>query len=168
MLFENTVPQFIKMLGNLNGLLDKASAYADHKKFETEVLLNARLAPDQFTMLRQIQITCDTAKIGLSRLTGKTAPTHDDKEKTFSEIKARIESTLQYLKTFTAKDFTGAETKMITTPRWEGKNLTGLDFVNFHVIPNFYFHLTTTYAILRHNGVDVGKKDYLGELPFQK
>jgi hypothetical protein len=168
MIFENIVPQLIKMLGNLNVLLDKAAAYADHKKFETEVLLHARLAPDQFNALRQIQITCDTAKLGLSRLTGKTAPTHDDKEKTLAEVKARIESTVQYLKTFTAKDFTGVETKLMTTPRWEGKNMTGIDFANTHLIPNFYFHLTTTYAILRHNGVDVGKKDYLGDLPFQK
>ncbi len=168
MLFEITVPQFIKMLNNLVVILDKGAQFADHKKVEMEVLLNSRLAPDQFNLMRQIQIACDTAKLGVSRLTGKEAPTHDDKEKTLSEIKARIESTIQYLKTFTEKDFSGAETKMITTPRWEGKMLTGKDFLVHSVLPNVYFHVTTAYSILRHNGVEVGKKDYLGALPFQK
>lgn len=168
MLFEMTVPQFTKTLHNLNLMLGKATAYSETKKFEMDVLLNARLAPDQFNFIRQVQIACDTAKLCASRLTGKEAPTHADTEKTLADVKARIESTVQYLNTMSAKDFTGSETKHITQPRWEGKYLTGHDYVLHHAVPNFYFHITTAYAILRHNGVDIGKKDYLGEIPFKK
>ena len=168
MLFEMTIPQFTKTLNNLSQMLGKAAAYSETKKFEADVLLNARLAPDQFSLIRQIQIACDTAKLGASRLTGKEAPAHADTEKTLPEIKARIQSTIDYLNTFSAKDFAGAETKQITQPRWEGKYLTGHDYVVHHAVPNFYFHVTTAYSILRHNGVDIGKKDYLGEIPYKK
>lgn len=168
MLYELTIPQFTKTLNNLNQMLGKAVAYSETKKFEPEVLLTARLAPDQFNFIRQVQIACDTAKFGASRLTGKEAPAHADTEKTVAELKSRIDSTVQYLNSFSAKDFTGVETKHITQPRWEGKYLTGQEYVFHHVIPNFYFHVTTAYAILRHNGVEVGKKDYLGELPYKK
>ncbi len=168
MLFEMTVPQFTKTLHNLNQMLGKAATYSETKKFEMDVLLNARLAPDQFSLIRQVQIACDTAKLCAARLTGKEAPTHSDTEKTLPEVKARIESTVQYLNTLSAKDFTGSETKQITQPRWEGKYLTGHDYVLHHAVPNFYFHITTAYAILRHNGVDIGKKDYLGEIPYKK
>ncbi len=167
MIFELTVPQFIKTLKNLNAFLDKASAYADHKKFDMDVLLNARLAPDQFNFIRQVQITCDTAKLAASRLTGKTAPTHEDNEKTLTEVRARIQSVISYLETFKPEDFTNAHQAVISQPRWEGKTLTGSDYVIHHVIPNFYFHTTTAYAILRHNGVDLGKKDYLGAMPYK-
>ena len=168
MLFEMTVPQFTKTLHNLNQMLGKASTYAETKKFEMDVLLNARLAPDQFNLIRQVQIACDTAKLCAARLTGKEAPAHADTEKTLAEVKSRIESTVQYLNTFSTKDFTGSETKQITQPRWEGKYLTGHDYVLHHAVPNFYFHITTAYAILRHTGVDIGKKDYLGEIPYKK
>ncbi len=167
MLFEMTVPQFIKMLQNLNRILDKGSHLAEIKKIDVEVLLNSRLAPDQFHLTRQIQIACDTAKLGVSRLTGKEAPVHEDKEKTLAEIKVRIDQTIQYLKSIAANDFQGAESKKITTPRWEGKHMLGADYVKEHVIPNFYFHVTTAYAILRHNGVEIGKKDYLGDLSLK-
>ncbi len=167
MLYEITVPQFTKALQNLNKILDKAAQYADSKKFEVEVLLNSRLAPDQFHFIRQVQITCDMAKLAAARLTGKEAPVHDDKEKTLSELKTRIEQTLNYLKTFSAADFNGAEERKITTPRWEGKYLSGYDYALQHAIPNLYFHMTTAYSILRHNGVDLGKKDFLGDLPFK-
>jgi uncharacterized protein len=168
MIYEMTIPQFTKTLHNLNLMLGKAAAFSETKKIEVDVLLNSRLAPDQFNLIRQIQIACDTAKLSASRLTGKEAPTHADTEKTLTEVKARIDSTITYLNTFSAKDFAGSETKQITQPRWEGKYLTGHDFVLHHAIPNFYFHVTTAYAILRHNGVDIGKKDYLGEIPFKK
>jgi hypothetical protein len=168
MLYELTVPQFVKMLTNLNHLIEKSETYAQAKKFEMDVLLNSRLAPDQFHFIRQVQIVCDTAKLGVSRLTGKEAPTHADNEKTVAEIKERINSTINYLKTIASKDFEGAEAKHIKTPRWEDQYLTGFDYVQHHVIPNFYFHITTAYSILRHNGVDIGKKDYLGALPFKK
>lgn len=168
MLFDMTVPQFTKTLHNLNLILDKADAYATEKKFESEVLMNARLAPDMLNFIRQIQIACDTAKFCASRVTGKDAPSHDDSEKTLADCKKRIQSTINYLEGFSAKDFSGAETKHVTTPRWEGKYLTGSEYILHHAVPNFYFHVTTAYAILRHNGVNIGKKDYLGEIPYKK
>ena len=167
MFFEISVIQFKKVLNNLSTCLEKAEAFAETKKFETTVLAESRLAPDQFNFIRQVQIACDTAKLGVSRLTGKEAPTHPDNEKTFAELKARIKSTVAYLDTVTAKDFAESGSKKITHQRWEGY-LTGEDFAIQHMIPNFYFHVTTAYAILRHNGVDLGKKDYLGALPFKK
>jgi hypothetical protein len=168
MLYDMTIPQFTKMLHNLTRILDKAEAHAKEKKFEVEVLLNDRLAPNMFTLIRQVQIACDTAKLCASRLTGKDAPVNDDSEKTLPELKTRIQQTINYLETISAKDFTGAETKRITQPRWEGKYLTGTEYALQHALPNIYFHITTTYAILRHNGVEVGKKDYLGEMPYKK
>lgn len=168
MLFDLTVPQFIRTLNNLNAILDKAETHAKTKNFDMSVLLNDRLAPDMFPMLKQIQIACDTAKLCASRLSGKEAPVNDDSEKTLADIKARIQQTVKYLETINASDFTGAETKHISQPRWEGKYLTGKEYVIHHAVPNIYFHVTAAYAILRHNGVDIGKKDYLGELPFKK
>jgi hypothetical protein len=167
-IYELTIPQYIKTLKNLSTLLEKGAGFADSKKFEMDVLLQSRLAPDQFNLIRQVQIACDTAKLSASRLTGKEAPAHPDTEKTVGELKARIASTISYLETFTAKDFNESATRQVTHARWEGQHLTGSDFVINHSIPNFYFHVTTAYAILRHNGVDVGKKDYLGALPFKK
>ena len=168
MLYQVTIPQFKKALNNLNKILDKAAANADARKFDSEVLMNARLAPDQFNFIRQIQIACDTAKLGAARLAGKEAPKHDDNEKTLAELKARIESVVAYLGTFSEKDFAGAEERHITQPRWEGKYLTGTEYALEHALPNIYFHITTAYSILRHNGVDIGKKDYLGEMPYKK
>lgn len=167
MLFEITVPAFIKSLGNLQKILDKAAAFSDAKKIAPEVLLQSRLAPDMFPLIRQIQIACDTTKLGAARLTGKEAPTHDDKEVTLAEIKTRIDSVVTYLKTFKPEDFKGAEERKISQPRWEGKWLTGTEYTLHHVLPNLYFHLTTAYAILRHNGVEIGKKDYLGDMPYK-
>lgn len=168
MLYQIVIPQFTKMLHNLNAILDKAVPYAETKKFDFEVLLNSRLFPDQFNLTRQIQIACDTAKLAASRLSGREAPVHEDKEKTLSELKGRIQDTLTYLATFKEEDFRGAEERKITQPRWEGKYLSGSEFAMQHAIPNLYFHITTAYAILRHNGVEVGKKDYLGAMPYKK
>jgi uncharacterized protein len=167
MLYDLIVPQFSKMLHNLAAILDKGAQHAQTKKFDVEVLLQSRLAPDQFNLTRQIQIACDTAKFCAARLSGKEAPSHPDTEKSLPELKARLESVVGYLGSFTAKDFAGAETRRISTPRWEG-SLSGAEYAFQHAVPNFYFHVTTAYAILRHNGVDVGKKDYLGKLPFAK
>lgn len=167
MIYELTVPQFQKTLRNLSQFLDKATQLAEGKKFEVDVLLNSRLAPDQFNFIRQVQIACDTAKLSASRLTGKEAPAHEDNEKSLQDVKARIDKVVTYLSTFKAEDFNGCETTKITHPRWENKHLTGKDFVIHHAIPNFYFHVTTAYSILRHNGVELGKKDYLGEMPFK-
>lgn len=168
MLYDLTNPQFIKMLQNLSTLLDKASQFAEQKKFDVEVLLNSRLAPDQFNLIRQIQITCDTAKFCASRITGKEAPSHPDTEKTLAEMKSRIASTTSYLESLKESDYSQAAERHVSQPRWEGQYLEGHQFVLHHAIPNFYFHLTTAYAILRHNGVDCGKKDYLGKMPFKK
>lgn len=168
MLYEITVPQFMKMLKNLNAILDKGAAFTDGKKIEMDVLLNSRLAPDQFSLFKQIQIACDSAKLCASRLTGKDAPVHDDTEKSLAQLKTRIQDVISYLGTFSAKDFVGSEERKISQPRWEGKYMTGYEFALQHAIPNVYFHITTAYAILRHNGVEIGKKDYLGEMPFKK
>lgn len=168
MYYDLSVTQFTKMLNNLNLILDKGQELATAKKIDVEVLLNSRLAPDQFNLIRQVQIACDTAKLGVSRLTGKEAPSHDDSEKTLPELKSRIEQTIAYLNKFNAEDFNGAAEKHISQPRWEGKYVTGHEYLIQHMIPNLYFHVTTAYSILRHNGVDVGKKIYLGEMPYKK
>jgi hypothetical protein len=169
MLYDLTVVQFDKMLGNLSSFLDKGAAYADSKKFDVTVLLNSRLAPDQFNLIRQVQIACDTAKLGVARLTGKveSAPVHPDTETTLAELQARIKAVREYLSGFSKEDFAGAEERKVSQPRWEGKYLTGYEFAIQHAIPNLYFHVTTAYAILRHNGVDLGKKDYLGNIPYK-
>lgn len=168
MLYEITIPQFIKMLHNLALVLDKAQKNAQDRKFEVDILLNSRLAPDMFNFIKQIQITCDTAKYCAARLTGKEAPVNEDKEKTLPELRARIEQTIGFLSSVLASDLKGAEDRQVTQPRWEGKSLKGSEYVLQNAIPNFYFHFTTAYAILRNQGVDVGKKDYLGEMPFRK
>lgn len=169
MLYDITVVQFSKMLKNLSAILDKGAGFAESKKVDVEVLLNSRLSADQFNLIRQVQIACDTAKLGVARLTGNTdtAPKHDDNETTIAELKERIDSVLSYLAGFTPDDFANAESEKVSQPRWEGKYLTGLEFAIQHAIPNIYFHVTTAYAILRHNGVGVGKKDYLGALPYK-
>ena len=153
-----------KMLGQVGTWLDKAEAHAKEKSFDPNSYVHFRLAPDQLAFARQIQIACDTAKLGASRLTGKEAPTHADNEQTLDELRARLKSVISYLDGFSAKDFDGAATRSVTQPRWEGKVMTGKDYFIEHVQPNFYFHASHTYAILRHNGVPVGKKDYLGAL----
>ena len=167
MFHELTVVQFTKMLNNLSEILDLGAAHAEAKKFDFNVLLQSRLAPDQFPLIRQVQMTCDTAKLGVSRMTGVTAPSHPDTETTLPELKARIASVIEWLNTVSPSDFAGTDERRVTQPRWEGKSLSATELGIHHVIPNFYFHLTTTYAILRHNGVDVGKKNYLGPMPFR-
>ena len=169
MLYELTIVQFSKMLNNLSAILEKGAEFAETKKIDPEVLLNSRLAADQFNLIRQVQIACDTAKLGAARLTGKTdtAPKHEDNETTLADLQARINSVLDYLSGFTPEDFANTGSEKVSQPRWEGKYLTGPEFAIQHAIPNLYFHIATTYAILRHNGVTVGKKDYLGPLPYK-
>ncbi len=163
-MYYETFKQMKKMLGQLDKWLEAADAYAKSKPFDASVLAGLRLAPDQFPFARQVQIACDTAKLAASRLTGKEAPSNADTEQTIEELRARVASTLAYLDGFTAKDFEGAAARVITQPRWEGKTMTGADFFMEHAVPNFFFHLTHAYALLRHNGVPVGKRDYLGTL----
>lgn len=159
--------QMKKQLGQVKGWLDAATAAAKGRSFDPDLLLATRLAPDQFALTRQIQIACDTAKLGASRLADRPAPSHADDEKTIAELRARIDSTIEYLDGFSAADFEGAATRTISTPRWEGKTMTGGDFFVEHVVPNFFFHLSHVYALLRHAGVPLGKRDYLGQLTMR-
>ncbi|WP_375757258.1 DUF1993 family protein [Corallococcus exercitus] len=156
-----------KQLGQLGKWLEAAAAHAKAKSFDPNLYLGFRLAPDQFPFVKQVQIACDAAKLGASRLTGKAAPSHPDTEQTLEELGARVRSTIEYLGTLTAKDFEGAASRVITNPRWEGKVMSGADNFQEHILPNFYFHLTHTYALLRHNGVSLGKADYLGTLSLR-
>jgi hypothetical protein len=167
MIYEVTIPSFRKALRNLSEVLAKGEAHAIAKKYDPTVLLNSRLAPDMFPLTRQVQIACDTAKLGAARLSGKDAPVHEDKEATVAELQARIQSVLAYLEGFSERDFVGAQERRITQPRWEGKWLTGTEYALEHALPNIYFHVMAAYAILRHNGVEVGKKDYLGAMPYK-
>ena len=169
MIHAIVVTQSTKMLNNLLAILGEAEKFAAEKKVDFAVLLQARLAPDQFSLVQQIRTACDTAKLGAARLAGrdKDAPVHADTEQTLAEIRARIDSVIVWLAGFTLESFAGAAERRITQPRWNGKTLSGQEFLVQHVIPNFYFHVTTAYAILRHNGVAIGKKNYLGDLPYR-
>ena len=164
MIHAIVVAQFSKMLNNLQAILGEAEKFAAEKKFDAGVLLQSRLSPDQFSLVQQIRTACDTAKLGAARLAGreKDAPVHADTEQTMAEIKARVESVIAYLKGFSPDAFAASAERRITQPRWAGKSLSGQEFLIQHVIPNFYFHVTTTYNILRHNGIEIGKRDYLG------
>jgi hypothetical protein len=166
MYFE-TIGQMKKQLGQLDKWLEAAAAFAKTKSFDPDTFVGFRLAPDQFPFARQVQSACDTAKLVAARLAGKDAPKHEDNEKTLDELRARVQSVIAYLNGFTAADFSQAGARVITQPRWEGQTMSGANYFLEHGVPNFFFHLTTAYAILRHNGVGVGKRDYLGALTFQ-
>ena len=163
-MYYKTFCQMKKMLGQIDTWIEAAHAFAKTKSFDANTLLTERLAPDQFGLARQVQIACDTAKLGASRLTGKEAPAQADTEATMDELRARVKSVITYLDGFSAKDFEGTATRVVTQPRWEGKVMTGEDYFLEHVLPNFFFHASHAYAILRHNGVPIGKRDYLGTL----
>jgi uncharacterized protein len=163
-LYETTVLQFKITLGQIDKWLDAGVALAESKKFDPSVLLNARLAPDQYPLLRQIQAACDAAKSTAARLTGQEPPKHPDTETTLEEIRARIAKVLAYLDTFKAEDFVAAEERKIVLPFMPDKYLLAPDYVTQLQLPNFYFHATHAYAILRHNGVGLGKTDYIGHL----
>ncbi|MCU1282130.1 MAG: hypothetical protein JWM53_5676 [bacterium] len=161
------VPQYSKMLANLDRWLDKATEHAKAKKFDVDTLVHARLAPDQYSLDRQIQSACDSAKFSAAYLTGKEAPAHPDTEKTIAELRARIASCRAFLETVGASDVVGAEERKVA-PKWlQGKWAQGDQFLTQMSLPNFYFHVTTAYAILRHNGVDLGKVDYIGSIPVR-
>lgn len=167
-MYYATIAEFKKMLLNLDGCMAKAAAYADHKKFDVNQLVEARLAPDMYPLARQIQSTCDAAKFCASHLSGKIAPKHEDNEKTWSELRERIKKAVTYLDGFKADDFKLAAT-MKVSPNWaKGQWVIGEEFFTDISVPNFYFHLTMAYAILRHSGVDIGKSDYLGTINLQK
>lgn len=156
--------QMKKMLGQLDKWLETANAFAEEKKFDPNVFLGLRLAPDQFPFARQVQLACDTAIIASARLSGKEAPAQPDPETSLGELRTRVRSAIEHLDGLSEKDLEQAATRSVTQPRWQGKVMTGADYFLEHAMPNFFFHLTHAYAILRHNGVSVGKRDYLGPL----
>ncbi len=167
-LYDATIPVFTKHLLQIDKWLDKATALADQKKFDPEVLTVARLAPDQYSLTRQIQAACDQTKFTASKLAGKEAPKNPDTETTISQLRTRIETAVAYLRTFTKEDFVGAEDRSITYAWMGGKSMRGGDYLDHMALPNLHFHLTTAYAILRHNGVPLSKSDYIGDVPFAK
>jgi hypothetical protein len=158
-----SVPVFQHMLRNLSHILDKGQASAEARKFDPSVLANARLAPDMLPFTKQIQIACDGAKNGVARIAGVEAPKFEDNETTFPELKARVQKTLDFLATVPEAKLQGTEDKEITFPvgRDKTRTMTGQAYLTTWVLPNFFFHVTTAYALLRHNGVDLGKADYL-------
>ena len=164
-----SIPVFEIGLNALSVILDKAEAHAEAKKIDPTVLLNARLFPDMFPLTRQVQIACDQAKNGAARLAGLEPPKHEDNEKTFAELKARIAKALAYVKTLDAKAIDAAADRQVTFPLGPNNkgHMKGADFLNHFVLPNFYFHLTTAYDILRHCGVEIGKRDFLGAMPMK-
>ena len=158
-----SLPIFQTALSNLSHLLAKGQAHAQAKKFDSLVLAQYRLAPDMLPFTRQVLIACDAAKLCVARLSGLDAPKFDDTETTLDELRVRIEKTLDWLKTVPASALDGTESKSITFPVGKDKTrtMTGEDYLKHWAIPNVFFHVTTAYAILRHNGVDVGKSDFL-------
>ncbi len=160
----SAVTEMKKMLTNLDRWIEKGVDHAKKKSFDPNVLVNARLAPDQYPLVRQVQSSCDSAKFCAARLTGKEPPKHPDTETTIDELRARIRAVVAHLETYTAADFDGADTRRVDLPFMEGKSMHGIDYLVEMAQPNFFFHLTTAYAILRHNAVDVGKMDYIGEI----
>ncbi len=160
---EATVASSTRALEALAAILEKAQAHAEAKKIDPEVLLSARLYPDMFPLSRQVQVASDAAKGGAARLAQQAAPAFEDNEKTFPELIERCRKTVAYLKTLTAAQFEGAEDRTVTWKTRSGeKSMVGQPYLLHQVLPNVYFHVTTAYDILRHNGVEVGKKDFLG------
>ncbi len=163
-LHAEVVPTLTRILNAVDSWIDKAHEHAEKKRYDPAVLLEQRLAPDQFPLVRQIQALCDHAKFAVARTAGKEPPSHPDTEKTWDEIRARIEATRAYVSSFEERDFEGAEARVVTLRTVPGKGMLAVDYAREMALPNFWFHATTAYAILRHNGVDVGKRDFLGKV----
>lgn len=162
-MYQASVPRFMNMLGNLAAILEKAAAHAEAKKIDPAVLVNARLFPDMFPLARQVQIATDGAKGCAARLAGLEPPRYEDNEASLPELIARLRKTIDYLASFKPEQIDGAEERVVTMKFRDGtKTFVGLPYLLDYVLPNFYFHVTTAYAILRHNGVELGKQDYLG------
>ncbi len=173
-LYTMTVEPFSKKLEALKGLLGKVDSHASSRQLEwhaprlqEDALLQSRLISDQFPFIRQIQIACDNAKNGVARLAEIEAPKMEDVEKTIPELLMRIDKTLAFLKTVKPEQINGKEGVRIALPYWGGKSMSGGEYTANYLIPNFYFHLTTAYAIMRKNGVQIGKDDFMGPLPLE-
>ena len=165
MTHDDAIRVFAKTLENLERWMDKAAEHAAARSFEVDVLAQARLAPDQFAFAQQVQSACDQAKYAAAYLGGKQPPSHPDTEKTFAELRERIRKCLSFIESVQPKDFAGAGERKVAPPWLSGKWLTGDEYLAHVAVPNFFFHATMAYAILRHNGVTLGKMDYIGSLP---
>jgi uncharacterized protein len=165
---QASLPTFEIGLNALSAILEKAEAFAAAKKIEPSVLLNTRLAPDMFPLVRQVQIASDLAKIGAARLAGVEAPRYEDKEVTIPELRARLANTIAFIKTLDTKKIDAATDRQITFPLGPNNKgqMKGDDYLNHFVLPNVYFHLAAAYAILRHCGLEIGKQDFLGAIPI--
>jgi hypothetical protein len=163
-IYDILIPTTNRMFGNTQVLLKKAEAFTAAKKIDVGVLLNSRLAPDMFPLIKQVQIASDTIKAAAGRLTDTQVPSFADTEATLPELEARIAKTLEFVNSIAADKYVGSEDRAIVVPRRSGDVHTkGLPYLTEFVLPNFYFHVTTVYAILRHNGVEIGKNDFLGK-----
>jgi hypothetical protein len=162
-MYQASVVALSRALGNLAAILQKAAAHAELRKIEPAVLLNSRLYPDMFPLLRQVQIATDTARTGVARIAGVDFAVAEDNEATIPELLTRIQTTIAYLQSIKPEQLDGREAVTITwQSRSSSKSMQGLSYLLQHVVPNVYFHVTTAYNILRHNGVEIGKKDFLG------
>jgi len=162
-MYQASVPRFVNILGNLSKIIDKAQAHVDARKIDPATLPNFRLFPDMLPMTTQVQIACDTAKGVVARLSGIDIPVFEDNDKTLGDLKARIEKTIAFIQTIKPAQIDGTEDKEIVIKRGDKETrYKGMQFLLGHATPNFYFHVTTTYNILRHNGIEIGKRDYLG------
>jgi len=164
-MYQASIPAFVQMLNNFSAILDKAKAHATSCKIDPEVLLNYRLAPDMFPFVRQLQIAADLAKGAAARLAGVEVPKHDDTEKTFADLKARLAKTLTFVQSFKPSDINGSEDRDIRLTLGEHTmSFKGQPYLVHFVMPNFYFHCATAYDILRHCGVELGKRDFIGTI----
>ena len=162
-MYQASAPRFVNMLKNLSAILDKAQAHVDAKKIDPTVLTSFRLFPDMLPLSRQVQIAADTAKGAVSRLAGIEIPKYEDTEQTFAELKARIAKTIEFIGTIKPAQIDGSDDKEILLKLGGNEvRFTGMQYLLGHAHPNFYFHVTTAYDILRHNGVEIGKRDYIG------
>jgi uncharacterized protein len=165
LMYSMSVPVFAKTLGNLSAILDKAAAHAEAKKIDPAVLLASRLYPDMFPLTKQVQVACDFAKGTVARLAGEEPPKYDDNETTIEALKARIARTVDYVQGFQAARFAGAEERDVQMKiRDQTLSFKGLPYLAHMALPNFFFHATTAYDILRHNGVELGKRDFIGAI----
>jgi uncharacterized protein len=163
-MYQASVPIFVRMLDNLAAILEKGAAHAEAKKIDPSVLVNSRLYPDMFPLARQVQIASDSAKGGAARLAQAEPPAFEDNEATLPELVARVRKTIAYLETLKPEQIDGSEDKTMTwKTRTSTKSMQGMPYLLTHVLPNMYFHVTTAYDILRHNGVEIGKQDFLGK-----
>jgi len=168
MTHDDAIRLFAKTLQNLERWMDKAAAHATARSFEVDVLAQARLAPDAYSFTRQVQSACDQAKYAAAYLGGKQAPSHPDTEQTFAELKQRIQKVLSFIESVPARDLAGGDDRKVAPPWLGGKWLRGGDYLAHVALPNFFFHATMAYAILRHNGVELGKMDFIGSMPVQE